>query len=236
MEIKKSHFINTQSTERKKEERTPPKRSFHEAMVSRRLPKQDQRKPSVFDMASKKEKKEKKEVSSQRKQETDHAPQHGEVQGTLTTIVTGEALSTTPISELTPEMTDLMEKMANFILVESQNGITTTTVFVEMKGSVLDGAQIIMNHYDTAPHSFNLQLSGSPESLELFTAHLASLQSSLETHQALQGFHVHILPPTLTEKSDLHMRGKTKKERVEGKEKRTRGQPQKSSREITSRF
>ncbi|MDN3508561.1 MAG: hypothetical protein P0S93_00770 [Candidatus Neptunochlamydia sp.] len=222
MEIKKSHFINTQSTDRKKEERTPPKRSFHEAMISRKIPRQDQKKPSLFDVTSKKEKEEKKEVSSQRKEEANHVPQHGEVQEILTTIVAGETLSTTSISELTPEMTDLMEKMKDFILVESQNGKTTTTVVIEMKGSVLDGAQIIMDHYDTAPHSFNLQLSGSPESLDLFTAHLATLQSSLETHQALQGFHVHILPPTLNEKSDLHIRGKEKKGRVKGKEKATR--------------
>lgn len=219
MEIKKSHFINTQNTERKKEERTPPKRSFHEAMVSRKLPRQDQRRPSVFDMASKKEKK---ESSSQRKKEVDPAPQHGEVQGTLTTIVTGETLTTTSISELTPEMAHLMEKMANFIHVESQNGVTTTSVIVVMEGSVLNGAQIILDHYDTAPHSFNLQLSGSPEGIDLFAANLATLQSSLQTHQALQGFQIQILPPILNEKSDLHLRAKEKKERVEGKEKGTR--------------
>ncbi|MEM8727685.1 MAG: hypothetical protein AAGE99_03135 [Chlamydiota bacterium] len=115
-----------------------------------------------------------------------------------------------------------MEKMANFIVAESRNGITTTTVILEAKGSILNGTQIIMDHYDTAPHSFNLQLTGNPESIDLFTAHLAALQSSLETHRALQGFHIHILPPMLNGKSDLHLRGKEKKERIEGKEKGTR--------------
>lgn len=225
MEINKSQFANTQNTERKKEECIPPKRNFHEAMVSRKLPRQNQKKPSVFDMASKKEKK---EAPSQRKKEAGHTPQHGEAQEILSTTVTAATLSKASISELTPEVANLMEKMANFILVESQNGITTTTVIVEMEGSVLDGAQIIMDHYDTAPHSFNLQLSGSPEGIDLFTAHLTTLQSSLETHQALQGFHVHILPPTLNEKSDLYLRGKEKKERIERKEKRAGGPSEKS--------
>ena len=219
MEIKKTLPINAQNTERKKQEQTPLKRDFHEVMASRQLPKQVQRKQSVFDMASKKEKQ---NGSSLQKKEVDHASQHGEVQGLLTPLVTGETLSVSSVLDLSPEMTLLVEKMANFILVESQNGVTTTTVIVEMEGSVLDGAQIVLDHYDTAPHSFNLQLSGNPEGLNLFTANLAALQASLQNHQALQGFQIHILPPTLSEKSDLHLRGKEKKGRVDGKEKGAR--------------
>lgn len=224
MEIKKTPPINTQNSERKKQERTPPKRSFHEAMASRPLPRQVQRRQSVFDMASKKEKQ---GGASQRKKEVDHAPHHGETQGLLSPLVAGDTLSVSSASDLSPEMVLLMEKMANFIQVESQNGITTTTVMVEMEGSVLDGSQIMINHYDTAPHSFNLKLSGSPEGVDLFAANLASLQASLQTHQALQGFQVHILPPTLTEKSDLHIRGREKKERVNGMEKGARVVPKK---------
>ncbi|MDJ0651634.1 MAG: hypothetical protein QNJ27_01285 [Simkaniaceae bacterium] len=227
MEIEKPQSINTQNTEKKKEEQTASKRRFHEAMVSHKFLKQDQRKLSVFDIASKKEKKEKKEDSSQRKQELSHVAQHGKIQEISTTIATEETLSTTLTSALTPEMTDLLEKMANFILVESQNGITTTTVFIQMKGSAFDGAQIIVDHYDTAPHSFNLQLLGSSECLNLFTTHLATLQNSLKTHQALQGFQVHILPPRLNENRTCTQ---------EEKDKKTRSQPQKSSKEIMTRF
>ncbi|QVL58041.1 MAG: hypothetical protein KFB93_02880 [Simkaniaceae bacterium] len=224
MEIKKTPHINTQNAERKKQEKTPPKRSFHEVMVSRDLPRQVQRRQSVFDMASKKEKQGR---PSQRKKEVDHAPQHGIAQGLLTSSVSGETLSVGSASELSAEMSLLVEKMANFIQVESQNGITTTTVMVEMEGSILDGSQIVINHYDTAPHSFNLQLSGSPEGIDLFAANLASLQTSLQTHQALQGLQVHILPPTLSEKSDLYLRGKERKGRANGMEKGARVAPKK---------
>ena len=85
--------------------------------------------------------------------------------------------------------------------------------------SVLDGSQIVIDHYDTAPQSFNLQLSGSPEAADLLSTNLASLQASLQTHQTLQGFQVHILPPALSEKSDLYSRGRERKGKLGSKDK-----------------
>ena len=208
MKIKKAPLVNAQNADEKKEKPIPPKQSFHDLKVSKKPQKKIEKKDSFFEVVSKEEKQ---NTSFDRKKETSGAPQCVEVQVPFAPIISGE----TPISasrlELTPEMTQFMEKVANFILVESQNGVTRTTVLVELEGSVLDGSQITLDHYDTAPHSFNVQLSGSPESIELFTTHLSALQNSIETHQTLQGFQIHILPPTLNENPDLYLREKKKK-------------------------
>ena len=64
-----------------------------------------------------------------KKKEADHAPYHVEgVQEGMAPLEVGESLSVSSITELSPEMAILVEKMANFIQVESQNGISTTTV------------------------------------------------------------------------------------------------------------
>lgn len=219
MEIKKTPFENNQNTEKNKESRLLPKRSFSKVLASRNPLKQAEKKPSVFDMVSKKNKK---EGSFSKKPAVDSSLQHGEAPGLLASTITEEIFSPSPISELSPEVSLLIEKMADFIVIESQNGITTTTVIVAMKGSILDGSQITLDHYDTAPHSFNLQLSGSPEGVDLLTSHLTTLQASIEAHQALQGFHVRILPPTLHENTNFYEKGKEKRERREEKEKAER--------------
>lgn len=190
MVVKQIPPINTQGAERKRSRQphVPPCQRFSQVMVSKKPDKRDKKKPSIFDIA-------------QKKQETDHAPQHGTIQKLLENTSSEEILSTLSLSELTPEMTHLVEKMANFVLIESQNGIRTTTVILNMEGSSLDGTHLIMDHYDTAPHSFNLELSGSPENIDLFSAQLAMLKSALETNPKLQGMVVHEISLTLNEYS-----------------------------------
>ncbi len=219
MEIKKTPPINKQNAERKNEEKIPPRRNFHEVMGARKVPRQPEKRRSVFDLASKKDEN---PEGSKKKNKVDHPIQHGEgVQEGIAPLEVGESLSVNSVHELSPEMATLVEKMANYIMVECQNGVSTTTVIVEMEGSALDGSEIVIDHYDTAPHSFNLQLSGSPEATDLFTTNLAFLQLSLQSHQVLQGFQVNVLPPILGEKSELYTRGREKTVKFGSKDKRS---------------
>jgi hypothetical protein len=208
MKINKVDSVRKQKSE-SKERKVPTGKSFHEFMATRKPPQCVQRKRSIFDMAGKKEEK----VSYQKKN-IKESTQHGAVQNQLSSERVVESHGVTKISELTSEMHELIEKMAYCVKVESQKGVTTTTVFIEMEGSVFNGSQVVIDHYDTAPQSFNLQLSGSPEAADLFAANLAALQASLQTHQTLKGFQIQLFPPALTEKSDLHLRSKGKEKKI----------------------
>lgn len=208
MKINKSHPLNQQKTE-SKDKKAPSGNSFHQLMATRELPKRIQRKQSIFDMAGKKE-----EKAGKQKKEVRDSTQHGAIQNSFSSEGVIESHGVGEVSELSSEMVDLMEKMAHFVKVESANGVSTTTVFVEIEGSVFDGSQIIIDHYDTAPQSFNLELTGSPEAADLFAANLAALRTSLHSHEALKGFQIQLLPPSLTEKSDLHLRGKGKEKKI----------------------
>jgi len=124
-----------------------------------------------------------------------------------------EGMEVSEVSEVSLETAALIDEMANYVKIESENGISKTTVTIGMEGSVFEGSEVVIDHYDTAPHSFNLQLMGTPEAQELFTTHLNALQVSLNAHQALKNFQVNLLQPILSEKSDLYARGLSKSEK-----------------------
>ena len=184
--------------EQQKDSKTPPKRSFKEFMATRNLPSFSHRRNTVYDLAAKNQHN---SHSKHKKKESDNAP-HGAQQGhmeaqqnqleTLSSIIRVKGLSM--------EMNALIDKMADFIQTESQNGISTTTVSIDMKEgmSLFHGSELRIDHYDTAPHSFNIQLSGNPEAIDAFQQHLASLQTALQ--QRLEHFHIALLNPVLTEK------------------------------------
>src|SRR3990167_992227 len=115
---------------------------------------------SVFDLS----KNEKKTPSSKPKQKgKKNKPIHVTASQTSHEIVnnTEDANSISVFaSSLSADMNDLLEKMVDFIEIESQNGISTTTILIEMENSNshFHHSQIIIEHYDTAPHSFNIQL------------------------------------------------------------------------------
>lgn len=211
MKITTSNSVCQQKSD-SKERKTTSGKNFHELMAAQKLPHRVQRKQSVFDMAGKRE-----EKSSRSKKEIKEGGHHGAIQKELSSDGVIEARSTVEVVDLSPEMHELMEKMALLIKVESQNGVSTTTVFVEMEGSLFNGSQIVIDHYDTAPQSFNLQLGGSSEAVDLFTANLAALRTSLQAHESLRGFQIQLFPPILSEKSDLHLRGKGKEKKIHKK-------------------
>lgn len=108
-----------------------------------------------------------------------------------------ETQATPSYTRLTPEVHELFEKMGGVMVVQLDKGVTTTTMNINMPNSIFNGAQVILDQYSSAPHSYNLQLIGSPEAVKLFTSNMTQLENSFK--QANFNFEVNILNPSITQ-------------------------------------
>ncbi|MCB1072408.1 MAG: hypothetical protein KDK96_04810 [Chlamydiia bacterium] len=99
-------------------------------------------------------------------------------------------------SKLSADVHELFEKMGGVIMIQQDKGITTTTMNINMPGSVFDGTQVILDRYSTAPNSYNIQLVGNPDSVKIFNQNLDALKESFK--QANFNFETNILNPILT--------------------------------------
>jgi hypothetical protein len=109
-----------------------------------------------------------------------------------------EASPLPAVSHLSPQMYDLFEQMAGVIMIQHSSGQTTTTVTINMKGSIFDGSEVVFNQYQTAPQSYNLELKGSPEAVKMFSENIPLLDASFK--EAGFKFDVNILSPSLSKK------------------------------------
>lgn len=98
-------------------------------------------------------------------------------------------------SKLSPEVFGLFEKMVGLMTIESTKGMSKTTVTLQMPNSVFNGSKIILDHFDTAPHSFNLQLQGSDEAVKMFNANMNELAAAFQGSRL--AFEVNIKRPEL---------------------------------------
>ncbi len=186
--------LTHKQTEKKQESQNPkPKRSFKEVLgeLHKRSPfNPSQRKESVFDLSARNKKKANKE----------HAPaQTVEQPKPITDRHASKTEELSSISELSAVSRELIEKLVDAIILESKNGISTTTVMIETENpnSMFNGTTVMINHYDTAPHSFHIQLSGSPEAMNELSPYLPSLHTQLT--ERLDGFVIDLLPPALSQ-------------------------------------
>ncbi len=108
-----------------------------------------------------------------------------------------ETQATPSYTRLTPEVHELFEKMGGVMVVQLDKDVTTTTMNINMPNSVFNGAQVILDQYSSAPHSYNLQLIGNPEAVKLFTSNMTQLENSFK--QANFNFEVNILNPSITQ-------------------------------------
>jgi hypothetical protein len=120
-------------------------------------------------------------------------------------------------ASLPPQVYELFEKMMGLMTIEQNSGVTTTTVTVSMKDSVFNGAQIILDHYSTAPNAFNVTIAGSPQAQELISANMVSLVASFE--QSKLAFQINLRSPILLEEHQVTKRKKRARdeEHQEGK-------------------
>lgn len=105
---------------------------------------------------------------------------------------------TTPsYAKLSPEVYELFEKMGGVMMIQQNQGITTTTMTINLPNSVFNGTEIILNQYSTAPHSYNIQLIGSSEAVKVFTANLSKLENAFKA--AHYNFEVNLLTPSIAQ-------------------------------------
>ena len=82
---------------------------------------------------------------------------------------------------LPPAVFELFDKMVSYITIEhSKSGTTTATVHIDMKGSVFDGAKLELKRVPTAPNTFNIQLQGTPEAVQLFNSNAQDLAAAFQ--------------------------------------------------------
>ncbi|MCK4934024.1 MAG: hypothetical protein KAR79_00395 [Simkaniaceae bacterium] len=112
-------------------------------------------------------------------------------------------------TKLNPQVFELFEKMVGLITIQKDTGVTTTTITINMKNSVFDGSEIVLEHYSTAPNSFNIRLQAAPEAVALLSANMTALVESFK--QTTVDYSVNVLPPTLQKKYRIvKRRGKEK--------------------------
>lgn len=190
MEIKTQPKNAPVSSSIEKEETKTPKRSFKEIHKKKEEDFPEKEEGSIFDIAR------------DAKDPAFHAPlPAGEMHLEASTTVQ-------EVGKISGELSPLIEEMAHVIVIESHKGISKTTVTLSLDNSLFDGTEVVIEHYDTDPHSFNLQIGGSPEAVEIFQAQLQTLEHSLKHHETLQGFHVRLLNPIIQEKKELYERGR----------------------------
>ncbi len=95
----------------------------------------------------------------------------------------GIAATTHLPSYVSPQVQNLFAQMVSTVVVMQQKGITTTQVELNspyFEKSIFRGAVISIDRYSTAPGSFNIRLSGSPEAVQLFEKNIPTLQAAFE--------------------------------------------------------
>jgi hypothetical protein len=156
------------------EPKTLPKKSFQD-LLSKKKPSKKTTEETIFDLA---------------KAEGSALPPPPSQASAISEQL--EASSLLPI-----HMQELFEQMVDCIQLESEKGISTTTVMIEMENSLFDGSEIMIKHYDTAPHSFTIQLGGSSSAVTDFQLHLPTLLAALQGR--FDTFQINLLPPYLNE-------------------------------------
>lgn len=68
--------------------------------------------------------------------------------------------STTAVTQLTPEIELIFEKMASSMIVMSSSGEVETTLFLDNPASIFYGTKITVREFSTAPKAFNVEITG----------------------------------------------------------------------------
>jgi hypothetical protein len=108
---------------------------------------------------------------------------------------------------LNVEIAPLFEQMiGRFIVMSVKEGIMQTEVVLnnpEMENSVFYGSKIILEKYSTAPDSFNIRLTGSPEAVIMFNNNISVLMNSF--HRGNFSFRINDIIATHEIKEDQHL-------------------------------
>lgn len=181
-----------------------PTRSFPTTYSREKPAPQRSKKTNVYKLSAENKKK-----PSQKKHETEgFAAMQTAFSANDSMIHTGSLASVKSV--MSPQMSELFDKLMSQIQIEKNNGISTTTVKIqsEISGSIFDNCEFTLDHYDTAPNSFNLQLLGNQNAVTEFNLNLANLQANLQN--ALPTVSIQVLSPILQKTSRASFKDKEK--------------------------
>ncbi|MCH9612767.1 MAG: hypothetical protein S4CHLAM102_12640 [Chlamydiia bacterium] len=115
-------------------------------------------------------------------------------------------------THLHPQVFDLFQRMVGVMMVEQHKGVSTTTITLKMPGSVFNDCKVKIEHFDTAPHQFNVQLIGSAAANNTFMTNMKTLETAFR--QGNYGFEVNLLRPVLPQtEASAKKKGATKRRR-----------------------
>jgi len=169
---------------------------------------------------SKKEKKEKEVpvlpspslIPSKQPQED---PQPLQVPAAIATSSNSPLATTPPYAQFPPQVFELFQKLVGMMTVMQFQGKTTTSIVLHVPNSGLDGAHIDIEHYDTAPHAFNISFFSSPEGQKILDANIATLEQQLRSN--LPQFEISVKKPLLlSETREERRRRETQVKRSKG--------------------
>ncbi|WP_420422047.1 hypothetical protein [Simkania sp.] len=185
------------SHQKVQENQKKPKRSFKE-MMNRKEAKPQASRWSVFDFPKHKQTPNLRKERPKNKTSSEHVQGRAETRADVRAVSHG-AQETSAISELSPAMEELLSQMEHYLSIESQNGVSSTELTLELPDPYgqFHGTVIQIDHYDTHPHSFNvLLMSPDASAVDDLTAHLPTLLKALQTK--LEHFQINLLPPAFT--------------------------------------
>lgn len=82
-------------------------------------------------------------------------------------------------AKLPSEVFNLFERLVGVMTIEQhKRGDSTTTVTLNMPGSVFNKCEVELKYFSTAPGSFNLRLAGNPKAVELFSQNISQLAAA----------------------------------------------------------
>ena len=90
----------------------------------------------------------------------------------------------------------LFQKMVGIMTIEQNNGKNTTAITLSMPNSIFDKCELVLDHYDTAPHAYNVQLLGNPEAIAKFSKNMKNLNNAIAEKKLT--FSINVLPPKLS--------------------------------------
>ena len=122
-------------------------------------------------------------------------PQPLQAPTAIETSSTSPLTTTPPYAQFPPQVFELFQKLVGMMTVMQFQGKTTTSIVLHMPNSGLDGAHIDIEHYDTAPHAFNISFFSSPEGQKILDANITTLEQQLRSN--LPQFEISVKKPLL---------------------------------------
>jgi hypothetical protein len=99
-------------------------------------------------------------------------------------------------SRLSPEVFEIFQRMVGMMTIQKESGISTTTITISKPGSLFDSGKLVLEHYDTAPHAFNVEFQGNEAQVNLFNENITDLVAAIQ--QAKLTYNVNVRRASLS--------------------------------------